>query len=610
MALRGGGDPRAVSAERLCGRIRAVAGPVVRAAIETPVAIAEVARVGTEKLLGEIVALAGGEATIQVYEDTSGLAPGEPVFGEGAPLSVELGPGLLGSVFDGIERPLSWLAREEGDFLGRGSRPAALDRDRLWEFVPRASAGDEVAGGQVLGTVRETPAIEHSILVPPGVSGRVVEIAVAGPRRVDEIVARVASAAGETALPLFHTWSVRVPRPVAERLAFAAPLVTGQRVLDTFFPLARGGVAGMPGGFGTGKTVTQQQLCKWALADVVVFVGCGERGNEMTHVLSELPGLKDPRSGRPLSERTVIIANTSNMPVAAREASLYTGVTIAEYYRDMGYHVAVLADSTSRWAEALREVSGRLGEMPAEEGYPASLSSRLGAFYERAGRARTLSGAEGSVTLIGAISPPGGDLTEPVTRHTRRFARCFWTLDKERAEARIFPAVSIEESDSEVSEDLQAWWVREIAPDWPRLRKDALAFLEHSAELERTARLVGIESLPEREHFLLAAASLFEDAYLRQNAFDPKDSSCSPARQAALLRALAVWRDRGLEAVGRGVPASALAGLPVAGRLARARSDFGDGECSGIEELARGIEPAVAELERSAAAEAAAGRAP
>ena len=588
------------------GRITGVFGPVVRAQVDYPVTLSEVARVGAERLLGEVIELDGREAVAQVYEDTAGLSPGDPFRTEGSALSVELGPGLLGRVFDGIQRPLEWLAAQEGDFLGRGTSAPALDRDRLWAFTPSVEAGRDVGGGSVLGTVAETPVIEHRVLVPPDVRGRLVEIAPPGARRVADVVARIETARGVVPVSLFHRWRVRASRPSAERRQFSEPLVTGQRVLDTFFPLPRGGAAGMPGGFGTGKTVMQQQLCRWAWADVIVYVGCGERGNEMTQVLTELPKLADPRTGRPLSERTVLVANTSNMPVAAREASLYTAVTMAEYYRDMGYHVAVLADSTSRWAEALREISGRLEEIPAEEGYPASLSSRLAAFYERAGPVATLSGAEGSVTLISAISPPGGDLTEPVTRHTRRFTRCFWTLDKERAEARIYPAVSIEDSDADVTASMAAWWAREGAPDWERLRRDALAFLQEAGVIERTARLIGSEGLPEKEQFLLASARLFEEGFLRQNAFDPKDSFCSPGRQARLLRAFAVWRERGLAAVARGVPAARLADLPVARDLASARSDVGEEELGRLDELSAEIERAVGAVE-GAAAPAAAG---
>lgn len=575
------------AAGQKAGTVTAVAGPVVRVDSAVPVALGEIARVGAEGLVGEVIELEGDRVTLQVYEDTAGLGPGAPFVPEGVPLEVELGPGLLGGVFDGVQRPLEALARSDGDFLGRGRRAPALDRDRIWEFTPRARAGDLVSGGAVLGVVAETRALEHRVLVPPGLSGTLREV-ISGPRRVADTIARLETPSGEVLdLPMFHRWNVRTPRPVRSRLPVSVPLITGQRVLDTFFPLGRGSAAGMPGGFGTGKTVTQQQLCKWARADVIVYVGCGERGNEMTSVLRELPELTDPRTGRPLAERTILIANTSNMPVAAREASISTAVAMAEYYRDMGYHVAVLADSTSRWAEALREISGRLEEMPAEEGYPSYLSSRLAAFYERAGRVVTLGGDEGSVTLISAISPPGGDMTEPVTRHTRRFTRCFWSLDRERAEARIFPAVSLSESDAETNPELEAWWAREVSPEWTRLRGEAIAFLQEAERVERTARLIGTESLPDREQFLLRAQALFEEGYLRQNAYDERDASCAPARQVALLRLLLDVKERGLAAIARGAAARDLISLPLLAELERAKERYGDEDLDGLARLSR-----------------------
>jgi V/A-type H+-transporting ATPase subunit A len=579
------------------GRLTAIVGPVVRAESGEPLAMGELVRVGRPGLLGEVIALEGGSATIQVYEETAGLAPGDPVVASGKPLAIELGPGLLGGVFDGVGRPLERLALAEGDFLGRGGRAETLDRERLWEFQPCAKNGDTLAGGAVLGTVQENAAIEHRILVPPGVAGRLVEISPAGPRRLADPVAHLETAGGPVALRLFHVWGVRAARPYRERLGLSVPLVTGQRVFDLLFPLPRGGAAGMPGGFGTGKTVTQQQLCKWARADVIVYVGCGERGNEMTHVLRELPELSDPRTGQALSQRTVLVANTSNMPVAAREASIYTGATIAEYFRDMGYHVALLADSTSRWAEALREVSGRLEEMPAEEGYPSYLSSRLAAFYERAGRVTTLGGREGSVSIVSAISPPGGDLTEPVTRHTRRFTLCFWSLDKERADARVFPAVSLTDSYGDVPEELAAWWEREAGADWRSARRSAFELLEEAAKLERTARLVGTESLPERERFLLRAGSLLEEAFLRQSAFEPLDAFCAPRKQLALLRLILRFRDRGLQAIERGVSSLAAASLPILGRLERAKSEHGEEDLPRLEALGDQIDAAFAALE-------------
>jgi len=590
--------------DRFAGRLVAISGSVVRAATDEPVALGEVARVGDEGLLGEVIALDGRMVTIQVYEETAGLAPGAPLHVTGTPLQVELGPGLLGGVFDGVQRPLERLAQTQGDFLGRGQRAEALDRDRVWDFTPRVESGDEVAPGVVLGVVPETRALEHRILVPPGVAGRLQDIAPHGPRRVADVVAHVLTPQGATvALSLVQRWRVRAPRPCAERLPAAMPMITGQRVLDTFFPLARGGAAGMPGGFGTGKTITQQQLCKWAEADVILFVGCGERGNEMTRVLRDLPDLTDPRTGRPLAERTILIANTSNMPVAAREASIYTAVTIAEYYRDMGYHVALLADSTSRWAEALREISGRLEEMPAEEGYPPYLSSRLASFYERAGRVKTLSGAEGSVSLISAISPPGGDLTEPVTRHTQRFTRCFWTLDKELAEARVFPAISVRDSYSDVPEELERWWHENISPEWAVLRQEALALLQEAKRIESMARLIGGESLPEPQRFLLRMGSLFEEGFLRQSAFDATDAYCSPPKQLRLLRLLLHFRAGGMRAIDRGVPAQQLAELPVVAAMERAKSSIRQDELARFDQLEALIDQQCSELEARFAAD-------
>jgi V/A-type H+-transporting ATPase subunit A len=588
--------------DRVDGRLVEISGSLVRAATLVPCALGEVVRVGEERLLAEAIGLEEGFVVAQVYEETAGLRPGEPFHATGCPLSVELGPGLLGGVFDGIQRPLEALAETDGDFLGRGRTAPALARERLWDFSPCVAEGDRLRGGAVLGTVTESPSITHRVLVPPGTEGRVVEIAAAGPRRVADVAARLSTAGGkEAALTLFHAWPVRRPRPFARRIALADPMITGQRVLDTFFPLLRGAAAGMPGGFGTGKTVMQHQLCKWAAADVIVFVGCGERGNEMTRMLRELPLLNDPRSGRALAERTVMVANTSNMPVSAREASIYTGVSIAEYYRDMGLHVALLADSTSRWAEALREISGRLEEMPAEEGYPPYLSSRLAAYYERAGAVETLGGSLGSVTLISAISPPGGDLTEPVTRHTQRFARTFWSLDKERAEARVFPAVSVRASYSDVPPALVAWWAEAAAADWGELRQRALALLEEAERLEGTARLIGTESLPERQRFVLRLGTLFEEGFLRQSAYDPRDASCSPARQARLLRVLLRFHDRGLAAVGRGVAAAALAGLPVVAALERAKAALGEDELGRFDELEAQVDRECFSLEPAAA---------
>ena len=524
------------------GHVTEISGWVVRARVAIPLALREVVLVGHQRLIGEVIALARDEATIQVYEETEGVAPGDPLYASGEPLSIELGPGLLGGVFDGVQRPLRKLAEEEGDFIGRGQRMSALDRETLWEFTPEIESGREVREGDVLGRVMETLALAHPIIVPAGMRGTVQWIAPAGPRRVTDTIARLDDGREMT---MMQKWRARVRRPVRERLVPDAPLITGQRVLDTFFPLARGGTAAMPGGFGTGKTVTQHQLCRWAEADVIIFVGCGERGNEITQLIDELPRLVDPRTKRLLAERTILIANTSNMPVSAREASLFTGATIGEYYRDLGYDVLLLADSISRWAEALREISGRLGEMPAEEGYPPYLSSALAAFFERAGRVVTLSGASGSLTIITAISPPAGDLTEPVTRHAARFVRTFWTLDRQLAAARVFPAVSMRSSYSEIPAGVTKWWSSNVSTRWMAAREEAMRFMEEAALSEETARLVGIDSLPEREQFVLRLAEQFQEGFLRQNAYD-EDAWCAPARQMEMLERFMTMRRQGV----------------------------------------------------------------
>lgn len=555
------------------GNITEISGWTIRVRTTVPLSLREVVYAGNDRLIGEVIALDRCQATVQVYEETDGVSPGEPFFATGAPLSVELGPGLIGGIFDGIQRPLGALAQIEGDFIGRGKRMPALDRERLWDFVPAIGEGGEVRGGCILGRVQETPALAHPILAPPACEGRIAWIAAGGPRRVGEVVARIDDGKKVRDLTMFQLWRARVARPIRERLPLDAPLITGQRVLDTFFPLARGAAAAMPGGFGTGKTITQHQLCRWAAADVIVFVGCGERGNEIAHLIRELPQLVDPRTRRLLAERTILIANTSNMPVSAREASLFTGVTIAEYYRDLGYDVLLLADSLSRWAEALREISGRLGEMPAEEGYPPYLSSALASFFERSGRVTTLGGTNGSVTIIGAISPPAGDLTEPVTRHAQRFVRTFWTLDRNLAAARVFPAVSTRTSYSELPPGIESWWQKHVTPEWGSLRKEAMAFLEEAAGSEETARLVGIDTLPERERFLIRLAEAFQEGFLQQNAYDEVDSSCAPERQVQLLELFMRVRRKGLERIDSGCRAAQLTSKPFFASLQRIKSE-------------------------------------
>lgn len=478
------------------GEVTWINGPVIRARGSRNVGMLELVEVGNEHLVGEVIGLANDVMTIQVYEETSGMRPGEPVFGTGLPLSVELGPGLLRSIFDGIQRPLPVIEMRTGSFIGRGIRLTPLYRKEHWNFTPVVEAGIQVKGGQIIGTVPETMAVEHRVMIPPGISGKLTWIAPARPYTIDETIAKVQSGNGEVEISMLQHWPVRKLRPYASRKPQSIPLITGRRVLDTFFPIAKGGAGAIPGPFGAGKTVTQQSIAKFADADVVVYIGCGERGNEMTEVLQEFPQLIDPRTGRPLMERTVLIANTSNMPVAAREASIYTGITIAEFYRDMGYHVALMADSTSRWAEALREVSGRLEEMPAEEGYPAYLAARLAEFYERAGYVETLSGKFGSISIIGAVSPPGGDFSEPVTQHTKRFIRCFWALDKSLASARHFPAINWLDSYSEYLESVAAWWQKEVGMDWLGMRNHAMEILSEESRLSQIVKLVGPDALP------------------------------------------------------------------------------------------------------------------
>jgi len=560
--------------ELRAGTVTGVNGPVVRATTTSALGMAELVWVGEDRIVGEVIELREREATIQVYEDTTGLMPGAGVVGSGLPLYVELGPGLLGRIFDGIQRPLEVLAATGGDFVRRGTSAVALERDRRWAFAPAVTSERAVQGGDVLGTLPETAAIEHRVLVPPDVAGTLLWVAEPGLYRVDEPVARVEQGGLVRELCLFHRWPVRRARPYHERGRPSVPLLTGQRVIDTFFPLARGGTAAMPGGFGTGKTVTQHALAKWAEADLIVYIGCGERGNEMTGVLTDLPGLEDPRTGTRLMERTVLIANTSNMPVAAREASIYTGITIAEYYRDMGHHVALMADSTSRWAEALREIAGRLEEMPAEEGFPAYLASRLAEFYERAGLVTTLSGGEGSVSTIGAVSPPGGDFTEPVTQHTKRFIRCFWGLDKELASARFFPAINFRDSYSEYAADLAPWWRAAGLGDWAELRARGIELLNEERKLQQIVRLVGEESLPDRERMILEGALMLRNAFLQQNAFDAVDRYTTPEKQLRMLRAVFHYIDRAMALIEKKIPVYRMKELAVRADLVRMRFEI------------------------------------
>jgi V/A-type H+-transporting ATPase subunit A len=549
-----------------------IGGPVLRARMTGPFTVYEALSVGPRRLLGEVIQLKGDELVAQVYEDTTGLEPGQGVEGTGRSLSVNLGPGLLGGIFDGLLRPLTGTEDFE---IQPGISARAPGR---FQFTPEATVGTEVKAGQTLGTV--AGARRQSILVPPGHGGRIESIVPEGEYAEDEPIAVLVGVGGtRQQIAMRHAWPVRTPRPVANRLPASAPMITGQRILDTLFPVARGGRAALPGGFGTGKTVLQEALAKWCDADVIVYVGCGERGND------EFPKLEDPRTGRPLAERTVIIANTSNMPVAAREASIYTAISVAEYFRDQGLNVALMADSTSRWAEALREVSGRLGELPGEAGYPAYLSSRLAEFYERAARATTLGGREGSVTIIGAVSPPAGDFSEPVTLHTKRYVRCFWALDRQRAQARFYPAIHPLLSYSADADALAAWWKLSGNPDWITQRQRVLALLEQQSHLERMARIVGRDALPAQQQLKLLCADLVNEGFLRQSSFSKVDRYCSPQRQAAMISVLLTFMDRAEAAVQSGVAPARLAEMPVVRVLQRLGEEFGEGDLRKLAQL-------------------------
>jgi V/A-type H+-transporting ATPase subunit A len=552
------------------GSVARVSGPVVIAEGLVDAKMYDVVRVGALGLVGEIIRLVAGTATVQVYEDTTGIRPGDPVESTGQALTVELGPGLLKSIYDGVQRPLDVVQKSVGDFITRGTLAPPLDEKAIWEFTATAKAGSEVTPGTILGTVQETALILHKILVPPGVRGTLTELK-SGKYTIRDPIGTLRTASGDVPLTLSHKWVVRVPRPVVQKLPPDIPLVTGQRVIDSFFPIAKGGTACIPGPFGSGKTVTQQQLAKWADSDIVVYVGCGERGNEMAEVLATFPKLQDPKSGRPLMERTVLIANTSNMPVAAREASVYTGITIAEYYRDMGYDVALMADSTSRWAEAMREISGRLEEMPGEEGYPAYLGRRIAEFYERAGRVVTLSpeARTGSITVVGAVSPPGGDTSEPVSQNTLRIARVFWALDASLASRRHFPSINWLQSYSLYTGDLEPWYTASLSKDFVALRQKALETLQKEAELQEIVQLVGVDALPEREKAVLDVARMLREDYLQQSAYDPVDTYTSIQKQARMLRAILRFGDLEQEAIGKGANVAAIQKLPVRTKLAR-----------------------------------------
>ncbi|MGL4670425.1 MAG: ATP synthase subunit A [Methanobacteriaceae archaeon] len=558
------------------GNIIKVAGPVIVADGMRGTQMYEMVKVGDSKLIGEIIELEGDTATIQVYEETAGLKPGEKIESTGGPLSVELGPGIMGSIFDGIQRPLDVIKAKSGSFIERGIDVPSINKEKKWTFQPTVSVGDTVRSGDIIGEVKETSAVVQKILIPPSITGidfvgTVKSIANTGEYNVSEDIIEIETENGIKTFQMLQKWPVRKGRPYGKKLDPDVPLITGQRTQDTFFPVAKGGSAAIPGPFGSGKTVTQQQLAKWADADIIVYVGCGERGNEMTEVLLEFPELEDPKTGNPLMDRTVLIANTSNMPVAAREACVYTGITIAEYFRDQGYDVALMADSTSRWAEAMREISGRLEEMPGEEGYPAYLASRLAQFYERAGRVNTL-GTESlvsSVTIVGAVSPPGGDLSEPVTQNTLRICKVFWALDASLADKRHFPSIDWLQSYSLYIDSVQGWWEENAGPDWRETRDEAMILLQKESELQEIVQLVGPDALPDSEQVTLETTRMIREDFLQQNAYDDVDTYCSPSKQYELLKTIVNFQKEASKALERGVPSADIIALPVKEEIGR-----------------------------------------
>jgi len=583
-----------MSDKQRIGAVREINGPIVT--IDLPgIKSGEQVKIGKLGLVGEVISLANQRAVVQTYENTEGVRPGEPAIGLGWPLSVELGPGLMGGIFDGVQRPLEQIALQSGDYIRRGLSLPALDRTKQWEFEPNRdlSIGQQVGVGSVLGTVQETQTILHKIMVPPGIAGELLELAPRGDYNIEAAIAQVRDRSGEQhRLALYHRWPVRKPRPYQRRDDGISPLITGQRVIDTFFPQIKGGKGAVPGPFGAGKTVVQQQIARWSNADIVVYVGCGERGNELVDVLETFPKLEDPYTGRKLMERTLLVANTSNMPVVAREASIYVGLSMAEYYRDMGYDVVMLADSTSRWAEALREVSGRLGQMPVEEGYPAYLASRLAAVYERAGRVETFHAGSGSVTLIGAVSPPGGDFSEPVTSHTKDIIETFWALSKELADARHYPSIDWVTSFSAHVHTAAEWWHKEVDRHWEQRRAQALALLARDAELSRIVNLVGPEALSDAQRWQLEGAALIKEGVLQQSALDDVDTFCSPAKQFALLDLCLSIYDQGMGLIELGVPVSELQDMPQLSKARRCKSLYDSDQVESIRAFAKEVQTA------------------
>ncbi|MBN2222568.1 MAG: V-type ATP synthase subunit A [Vallitaleaceae bacterium] len=568
------------------GRIAGVNGPVISVSDTKELSMMEMVYVGELKLIGEVIGISEGLVLVQVYESTTGLKIGEPIYSTGRPMSLMLGPGIIGGVFDGIQRPLDELLRLTGSFIGRGIESNALDQNRKWEIKIHVKVGDELKGGDIYGSVQESELIEHRLMLAPNQEGKVIEIIEKKQYQIFDTVIRMMNAYEEIIdLSLVQYWPVREPRPFQKRLKLGKPLITGQRVIDTLFPIPKGGAAAIPGGFGTGKTMTQHQLAKWSDADIIVYIGCGERGNEITEVLEDFPKLIDPKSGKPLMERTVLIANTSNMPVAAREASIYTGITIAEYYRDMGYHVAIMADSTSRWAEALREISGRLEEMPAEEGFPAYLPSRLSQFYERAGIVNTLNGKEGSVSIIGAVSPQGGDFSEPVTQNTKRFVRCFWALDRSLAYSRHYPAIHWLNSYSEYLNDLEEWFTREVDEEFLLIRRQMLSLLQEESKLMEIVKLIGADILPEEQKLILDVTKLIRQGFLQQNAFHDIDTFVPMQKQFRMMKVIMQLYDKSKNLVSKGIPVSQLRATGIFDELVKMKYTINNDDFSPFDQF-------------------------
>ncbi len=579
------------------GKITRISGPIVYAQGLEGCGLYDVVDVGEKKIIGEIIRQNKDVATIQVYEDDTGMKIGEDVVSNERPLSLRLGPGLVGTIYDGIQRPLEAMYKENGAFLAPGHRSEPIDTAKVWHFTAGEDVkeGTAIKPGFVLGTVQETQSVLHKIMVPPTVRGRVlVSFKGSGDYTVDDVIAKTEL---DEEIKMSHYWPLRNPRPFTQKLTVSQPLVTGQRVIDVFFPLSKGGTAAIPGGFGTGKTMTQHAIAKWCDADLIVYIGCGERGNEMTDVLTEFPSLIDPRTGRSLMERTILIANTSNMPVAAREVSLYAGITLAEYYRDMGMHVAIMADSTSRWAEALRELSGRMEEMPAEEGFPAYLPSRLASFYERAGRVTALCGQEGSVSVIGAVSPPGGDFSEPVTQHTKRFIRCFWALDRELANSRHYPAIGWIDSYSEYADEVKGWWDK-LDPRWAKVRLEALELLKKEQKLQSIVRLIGPDALPDYERIILIVADMIKNGFLQQSAFDAIDVYSVPEKQIQILLLMMEFYKRGAAVIKAGAPLAKVNALPIKEEIVRLKTTVPNDKLEMIKDAESRFEEQMGELER------------